>query len=88
MLDELCAGNPRKRREAEQATREAIAARIEFWDGVLSALECERSAGNQRLAARAEPDACWISAFAGMTKIRSACSFSAIGNGFCISNHS
>ena len=42
MLDELCAGDPRKLREAEQAAREAIEARIEFWDGVLSALECNR----------------------------------------------
>jgi hypothetical protein len=42
MLDELCAGDPRKLREVEQTAREAIAARIEFWDGVLSALERER----------------------------------------------
>jgi hypothetical protein len=51
MLDELCAGDPRKLREAEQAAREAIAARIEFWDGVLGALECERSVEKPRLAA-------------------------------------
>jgi hypothetical protein len=42
MLDELCAGDPRKLREAEQAAREAIEARIEFWDGVLGTLECAR----------------------------------------------
>ena len=52
MLDELCAGDPRKLREAEQAAREAIEARIEFWDGVLSALECARPIGKLRLAAR------------------------------------
>jgi hypothetical protein len=51
MLDELCAGDPRKLREAEQAAREAIEARIEFWDGVLSALERERSAEKPRLVA-------------------------------------
>ncbi len=39
MLNELCAGDPRKLREAEQAARAAIEARIEFWDGVLSVLE-------------------------------------------------
>ena len=33
MLDELCGGNPHKLREAERAAREAIIARIEFWDG-------------------------------------------------------
>jgi hypothetical protein len=49
MLDELCAGDPRKLREAKQAAREAIAARIEFWDDVLSALEYKRSAGIPRL---------------------------------------
>ena len=50
MLDELCAGDPRKLREAEQAAREAIEARIEFWDGVLSALECARPIERPRLA--------------------------------------
>jgi hypothetical protein len=48
MLDELCAGDPRKLREAEQAAHKAIAARIEFWDGVLSAL-----AGNRRACVNA-----------------------------------
>jgi hypothetical protein len=51
MLDELCAGDPHKVREAEQAARAAIAARIEFWDGVLSALEYARSVEEPRLAA-------------------------------------
>ena len=48
MLDELCAGDPRKLREVEQTAREAITARIEFWDGVLSALERERLVINPR----------------------------------------
>jgi hypothetical protein len=52
MLDELCAGDPRKLREAEQAARAAIEARIEFWDGVLSALQRARADANPRLAAR------------------------------------
>jgi hypothetical protein len=51
MLDELCAGDPHKVREAEQAARAAIAARIEFWDGVLSTLEYTRSVEKPRLAA-------------------------------------
>ncbi len=51
MLDELCAGNPRKLHEAEQAARDAIEARIEFWDGVLNALECGRADGKLHLAA-------------------------------------
>lgn len=44
MLDELCAGDPQRLREAEQAARGAIEARIEFWDGVLGAMELERPA--------------------------------------------
>jgi hypothetical protein len=51
MLDELCAGDPRKLREAEQAARAAIEARIEFWDGVLGAIERARTAEKSRLAA-------------------------------------
>jgi hypothetical protein len=52
MLDELCAGDPRKLREAEQAARTAIEARIEFWDGVLGSLELQRPAEKpRRLAA-------------------------------------
>ena len=34
MLNELCAGNEEKISEAETAAKEAIAARIAFWDGV------------------------------------------------------
>ena len=44
MLNELCEGNPHKLREAEQAARAAITARIDFWDGVLSAIESARPA--------------------------------------------
>lgn len=50
MLDELCAGDPHKLREAEVAARAAIEARIEFWDGVLDALERGR-VGKPHLAA-------------------------------------
>lgn len=38
LLDVLCGGDPGKVAEAEQAAREAIEARIAFWDGVLVAL--------------------------------------------------
>jgi hypothetical protein len=51
MLDELCEGNPYKLREAERAARDAIAARIDFWDGVLSAIESARPAEPVRRAA-------------------------------------
>jgi hypothetical protein len=51
MLDELCESNPRKLREAGQAARQAIAARIEFWDGVLGAIESARPAGEPRRTA-------------------------------------
>jgi len=44
MLNELCAGDSAKLAEAEAAATRAIEARIEFWDGVLGALECELSA--------------------------------------------
>ena len=39
MLDMLCGGDPRKIREAEQAARVAIEARLRFWDGVSASLE-------------------------------------------------
>jgi hypothetical protein len=38
MLNELCAGDVAKLKEAEHAARAAIRARIEFWDGVQDAL--------------------------------------------------
>lgn len=51
MLDELCGGNPHKLREAEQAARAAITARIDFWDGVLATLESARPGTAPRCAA-------------------------------------
>lgn len=51
MLNELCEGNPHKRREAEQAAREAITARLAFWDGVLGAIESARPVAEPRRAA-------------------------------------
>jgi hypothetical protein len=38
MLDELCAGDPQRIAEAEQAAQGAIKARLAFWDGVVAAL--------------------------------------------------
>jgi hypothetical protein len=38
MLDDLCAGDPQRIREAEQAACQAIEARIRFWDGVHRAI--------------------------------------------------
>ena len=38
LLDELCEGDAEKIKEAETAARQAISARLRFWDGVLSAL--------------------------------------------------
>jgi hypothetical protein len=38
MLNEFCAGDPEKLVEAEEAAKAAIEARIEFWDGVATAL--------------------------------------------------
>lgn len=43
MLNELCEGNATKLKEAEHAACRAIEARIEFWDGVLTALERKSS---------------------------------------------
>ncbi|MGQ9862546.1 MAG: DUF3050 domain-containing protein [Thiobacillaceae bacterium] len=42
LLDGLCAGDPVKIAEAETAARQAIEARILFWDGVLAALPSQR----------------------------------------------
>jgi len=39
MLNELCGGDKTKIEEAELAAHQAIEARIEFWNGVLEALE-------------------------------------------------
>ncbi len=38
LLEELCDGDVARLREAEQAARTAIEARIDFWDGILHAL--------------------------------------------------
>jgi hypothetical protein len=38
MLDELCAGDPQRMAEAEQAAQDALRARLAFWDGVVAAL--------------------------------------------------
>ena len=38
MLDELCAGDPKRITEAEQAAHDALKARLVFWDGVVAAL--------------------------------------------------
>ena len=47
MLEELCAGDPRRMREAEAAARTALEARLQFWDDVLDALrgKCLRRTG-------------------------------------------
>ncbi len=42
LLDGLCAGDPVRIAEAEAAARQAIEARIRFWDGVLAALSSQR----------------------------------------------
>lgn len=38
MVDALCAGEPRRVEEAQEAARSALRARIRFWDGVMEAL--------------------------------------------------
>lgn len=38
LLAQLCGGDAEKRREAEDAARRAVEARIEFWDGVLDVI--------------------------------------------------
>jgi hypothetical protein len=42
LLEGLCAGDPGRIAEAEQAARQAIEARIRFWDGVLAALPSQQ----------------------------------------------
>jgi hypothetical protein len=42
LLNQLCAGDGPKIQEAIEAAHEAIQARIEFWDGVLEAIESQR----------------------------------------------
>ena len=42
LLNQLCADDDEKTQEAITAAREAIQARIEFWDGVLEAIEARR----------------------------------------------
>lgn len=42
LLEGLCAGDPVRVAEAEAAARQAIEARIRFWDGVLAALPSQR----------------------------------------------
>jgi hypothetical protein len=44
LLNQLCADDAEKSREAIEAAHEAIQARIQFWDGVLEAIERQRSA--------------------------------------------
>ncbi len=44
LLEELCAGNPNTMQEAETAAREALQARITFWDGVLEAIQARKAA--------------------------------------------
>ena len=44
LLNQLCADDEEKTREAIEAANEAIQARIEFWDGVLEAIETQRVA--------------------------------------------
>lgn len=38
MVNELIGGDPEKAREAEEAARAAVGARLKFWDGVLAAM--------------------------------------------------
>jgi hypothetical protein len=42
LLEGLCAGDPARIAEAELAARQAIEARIRFWDGVLAALPSQQ----------------------------------------------
>ena len=43
LLENLCNGNPEKEREALAAGREALEARIRFWDGINEAIAANRS---------------------------------------------
>jgi hypothetical protein len=42
LLNQLCGDDDQKTEEAIDAARQAIQARIEFWDGVLEAIEANR----------------------------------------------
>lgn len=42
LLDELCAGDAGRLKEAEAAARAAIEARLQFWDGILAALDSRK----------------------------------------------
>ena len=44
LLDELCEGDPGRVAEAEGAARDALGARITFWDGVAEAVAAARTA--------------------------------------------
>lgn len=44
LLDKLCAGDPQRLAEAQDGARDAILARIAFWDGVLDAMQDSDSA--------------------------------------------
>lgn len=46
LLNELCENDPNKVKEAEDAAKKAIEARITFWDGVLAALKPAMSGVN------------------------------------------
>lgn len=41
MVEALCENDDQRRREAEQAARDAIGARVRFWDGVVAALQAQ-----------------------------------------------
>lgn len=43
LLNALCGNDPVKHQEAQQTAKEALQARIQFWDGVLLALSKDRS---------------------------------------------
>jgi hypothetical protein len=49
LLDELCGGDDAKRREALEAARKALTARIALWDDVLEAINSRSSSGVQAL---------------------------------------
>ena len=44
LLDVLCAGDPTRVAEAQEAARAALAARIRFWDGVAAAIGAQTAA--------------------------------------------
>jgi hypothetical protein len=44
LLERLCAGDPQRLREAADAARAAVQARLVFWDGVLAAIEARKGA--------------------------------------------